>query len=225
MLQEVNIICNRPDLYTEYNHFLEYISSSLYKHVKIYLVVDAVYLNSNICYYEKLLSAYDNVFVKAIVSENSSKTVVENKCCYVKTVYCERDFDNDGNYQYIPIYNGNNLIFFKNNVFLNEDDICNQSLSMQEVFRREKINEFYFGSITIMFDGNVYNNIHSECIGNVLFKHNLLQLLSNNSIDNSSFLTRDKIEPCNKCIYRFLCPPISNYEFVMNRFNLCNYDI
>lgn len=223
-IQEVNIICSRPNLYSGYNHLLGFICSSLHKHVKIHLVIDAIYLNSNIQYFEELLAAYDNVFIKAIVLENLSKTVIENKCCYIKIVYSERDFDNDGNYQYVPIYNGRNLDFFKKNVFLNEDDICNEPLSMQSIFRRQTLNEFYFGNVTIMFNGDVYNNINNDCIGNI-FCHSLLQLLLNNGKSHNWFLTRDKITPCNKCIYCFLCPPISNYEFVINRFNLCNYDV
>ena len=95
---------------------------------------------------------------------------------------------------------------------------------MQNIFRRQTLNEFYFGNVTIMFNGDVYNNINNDCIDNI-FRHSLLQLLLNNGKSNNWFLTRDKITPCNKCIYRFLCPPISNYEFAINRFNLCNYEI
>lgn len=94
---------------------------------------------------------------------------------------------------------------------------------MQDIFRRETLNEFYFGYVTIMFNGSVYNNINNDCVGNIS-QHSLPQLLLNNDKNNSWFLTRNKITPCKKCIYCFLCPPISNYEFAINRFNLCNYE-
>lgn len=228
-LQEVNIICNRPDLYSEYNHLIDFLYSSLRKQVKLYLVIDAIFLDSHAPYFKKLLYAYENVFIKAIIPpqkttalhhENLFKKFAENRCRFIKMVYSEIDLYSDSNYQHVPVYNGDNLDFFEKNVFLNKNDICNQTLTMQDIFRRENLNEFYFGNLTILFNGYVYNNINRDCIGN-LFQHSLQQLLLLISNNNSWFLTRNKINPCNKCIYCFLCPPISNYEFAFNRFNLC----
>ena len=33
---------------------------------------------------------------------------------------------------------------------------------------------------------------------------------------------RTNIKPCNNCLYNLLCPPISNYEYVIGKYNLCN---
>jgi len=230
-LQEVNIICNQPNRYPEYNRFLYFLCTSLRKQIKLYLVVDLSYLISNVYQYEKLLLTHDNIFIKAIINSqkndalHANVTILGNRCRYIKMVYSENDLDDNEHCQYIPIFNGNNIDFFEKNVFIDEDDLYDQSLSMQDIFRRKTMNEFYFGNTTIMFDGNVYNNIFLKSIGNINSCYNLIQLLSNNDKNNSWFLTRDKITPCNKCIYRYLCPPISNYEFAINRFNLCNYDL
>ena len=36
------------------------------------------------------------------------------------------------------------------------------------------------------------------------------------------FYNIDKVYPCKSCLYNFLCPPISNYENVLRKTNLCN---
>ena len=34
-------------------------------------------------------------------------------------------------------------------------------------------------------------------------------------------LTRRKVMPCKKCVYCDICPPISNYEKAIGKYNLC----
>jgi hypothetical protein len=33
--------------------------------------------------------------------------------------------------------------------------------------------------------------------------------------------TRMEVSPCKDCYYRLLCPPITNYENYLNKFNFC----
>ncbi len=33
---------------------------------------------------------------------------------------------------------------------------------------------------------------------------------------------RKKVEPCKKCTFEALCPPLSNYEYALGANNLCH---
>jgi pseudo-rSAM protein len=60
--------------------------------------------------------------------------------------------------KYIPIFNGNNDTFFKENVFSDENDILSISPSQNELFNNMKLNSSFFGKLYILPNGNVYTN-------------------------------------------------------------------
>ena len=126
-------------------------------------------------------------------------------------------------YALYPIYNGRNEDLFKENVFITQSDIETTFLDMNQVFKNQTLNSFYFGHLIILPNGCVHANWNTKNIGNI-FQNTLAEIVNKELLDETSdwLLLRSKITPCNQCIYNFLCPPPSNYEFVLNRNNLCN---
>ncbi len=121
----------------------------------------------------------------------------------------------------IKPYFDDNLYFFEKNIFLSEDEILNTKLNFKETLGRSYVNFYNFGKLTITPDGNIYTNLYYNAIGN-LYNYSLVQLFENVANSKAWFLSRNKIEPCNNCIYNFLCPSISNYELAIGKYNLCN---
>ena len=53
-------------------------------------------------------------------------------------------------------------------------------------------------------------------------KVNILDIIQNELISNTEWrLVRDS-QPCDRCIYQFICPPLSNYEEAIGQTNLCH---
>jgi pseudo-rSAM protein len=121
----------------------------------------------------------------------------------------------------LPLLTNNNFDFFKDNIFISMDNIKNVSLTKQNIFCNQAINSNYWGHLFILPDGNVYGNLNKKPLGTV--REDAMELIKREIYDlNSSWkCTREKVMPCKECIYRNLCPPPSNYEFYLNRFNLC----
>ena len=93
--------------------------------------------------------------------------------------------------------------------------------SIEKIYARQMINSNYYGRLNIMSNGDVYANVNEKKIGNI--KNNSLHKFANNEMifGKSWRKTRDKIKPCNLCVYKFLCSPISNYEYIIDKNNLC----
>jgi len=127
------------------------------------------------------------------------------------------------NYIFKPYYNGNNYEFFKENVFVSEEDILSVKESLFELIAKKISNPSFFGKLTFGVHGNVYSNPNLPPIShidNLNLKHLIYELLTD---DNSIWLSsRIKADPCKKCIYNLLCPPISNYEIIFGQNNLCH---
>jgi pseudo-rSAM protein len=130
------------------------------------------------------------------------------------------------NFQFLPLYIKENIEFFRNNVFFEEEDIFESKINQINIFQNQEINMFDFGSLIILPNGNVYTNVNSEKIGNI--RNDKITDLLYDCItlpDKNWILTRNKINPCKDCLYNALCPPISNYERIIKQFNLCNVAI
>lgn len=124
--------------------------------------------------------------------------------------------------QYIPIYDNKNDSFFEENIFLTEETILLHLPSEKNIHRNQKLNSLFFGKLFIMPNGDVFDNLNnSKCIGSI-YNNNLATLVYNSIKDGKYWtLTRNCSESCSKCIYKDICPPISNYELVLNKDNLC----
>lgn len=119
----------------------------------------------------------------------------------------------------IPIFNGQNIDFFTNYVYLNEDDITSTSISKRQLLAKSVINTVDFGKLSIMPDGFVYSNVNLSPIANI--KNSLYEMIQNELDNKKSWYRIRTMKPCSECIYQWLCPPPSNYELVLDRPNLC----
>jgi len=126
------------------------------------------------------------------------------------------------NYEFKPFYNGSNMSFFEENVFLEEDEITASEIEHKNVFARSVINEKDFGSLTILSSGDIYGNVNNEKLDSI-YTSGIREIMHKEMYEGKSWRrVRKSFEPCNKCVYNSLCPSMSSYEFVMKRNNLCN---
>ena len=109
-------------------------------------------------------------------------------------------------YQLVPVYTGNNLDFFRKNVFLTHEDILATRLTMRDFFRRRAINENDFGKLHIL------PNVAT---------HDFLTIIQKEIKEGCSWLRIRNQEPCAHCLYRDLCPSPSDYELEIGCPNLC----
>jgi len=121
-----------------------------------------------------------------------------------------------------PVFTGDNLDFFKENVFVAREEILASKPNQQQVFSRMTINENDFGKLWILPGGEVHANLNDPPLG-LAKKEYLHQLVARELDDRTSWgRTRATLMPCRGCVYQFLCPPVSSYEIFMNRFNFCD---
>lgn len=121
-------------------------------------------------------------------------------------------------HSFIPIFD-NNLKFFEDNVFLTEDDILNSKLTKRNIFINQSVNSNFFGALTILPDGGIYSNVNRPAIGTI--DDNILEIISSEMKEDHSWRYIRNQKPCSDCLYQWLCPSPSNYEFVINKPNLC----
>lgn len=120
-----------------------------------------------------------------------------------------------------PFYNGHNIQFFEENVYLSQEDIVANPISMREIFRNQKLNANNFGSLYVLPNGEIKANINEQTIG-VLEKDEIIDIINKELLKNTAWRQIRSKAPCKDCVYQFLCPPLSNYEKMINRPNLCN---
>ena len=87
------------------------------------------------------------------------------------------------------------------------------------IYKRQQINVHDFGKLTIDSQGNVFANINNSKIGNI--SEDLTQIIYNELHSGISWKRIRNNEPCNNCIYQYICPSPSNYEQVIGKNNLC----
>ena len=133
------------------------------------------------------------------------------------------EYSSDILVEFIPWFNGSNMNFFRKYVFYTFDDIIGNPVSKQKIFRRQVLNENFFGKLLIYPDGIVHTNANFQSIGNLL-DEKLTKIVYNEicSPSNAWFMTRDRSSGnCKNCVNRYLCPSISNYEIVTGIHNMC----
>ncbi len=126
------------------------------------------------------------------------------------------------NVNFIPFFDGTNLDFFRDAVFLNKKDILGSIINQRDIFARNTINQHYFGRLFVIPNGNVYSNLNKSKVGN-LYLNDIDEILHNElHYKKNWFKVRKNVTPCKSCIYNALCPPISNYEYAIGKYNLCH---
>jgi pseudo-rSAM protein len=123
-----------------------------------------------------------------------------------------------------PVYTGENIQFFENNIFLSKSDILSIPLSMKDLFTHQVINIYDFGKINIMPNGDVYANINQQALGNI-YADSIYEIVLKEIDKGTSWFRIRNQAPCNDCVYQWLCPSPSNYEIEIDRPNLCNIKI
>jgi pseudo-rSAM protein len=125
-------------------------------------------------------------------------------------------------YSLNPYYNGQNLNLFEEAVFLNKEDIFEAKPTQKDIFARQKINQLNFGKLFILPNGNVYSNLNTSKLGN-LNKYSIIEMVHKEIYKKKNwFKLRKNVKPCKSCVYNLLCPPISNYEYAIGKYNLCH---
>ena len=122
---------------------------------------------------------------------------------------------------YHPIYTGTNIEFFKQYIYIDSNDIFTEHIRYRDIFARQKINTNYFGTLTIHRNCDVTADIMSDTLGN-LSKNTLLEIISTELKENTSWRKVRINSPCSDCLYQYLCPSPSYYEKIIGQNNLCN---
>ncbi|NHB70280.1 TIGR04150 pseudo-rSAM protein [Perlabentimonas gracilis] len=124
------------------------------------------------------------------------------------------------NVSFKPFFNGHNFEFFTNQVFLSHDDIICERYSKNDIFLRQSINSYDFGKITIIPNGEIVANPNFGSIGDV--STSIGDLYANEVENGKSWFRTRTEQPCNNCVYQWLCPSPSNYELAIGKPNLCH---
>ncbi len=207
-----NIIDSSSCRITFHTYYLDIINSvnQIPANTSLNLYID---FPLNLEIFKRITTQYNKNVIYTFIIENSNDLQNVNRLIENESIK---------NYDIKPYYNENNFDFFKDNVFINLEDILDLNLNIKEILTNSIINKNEFGRITILNNGNIFSNTNKKSIGNIRnsnFKEILLKEI--NSTQSWRRL-RNRAKPCKNCNYNLLCPPLSNYELVFNRNNLCN---
>lgn len=129
------------------------------------------------------------------------------------------------NYRIKPLYNGSNLEFFKQNVYITEEDILERVHPFEDIFRNDTLNCNYFGNLSISADGLVYSNINQKPLGSI-DKNDIGDIIEEElKTGKSWFKVHKNLQSCKSCVFSNLCSPPSNIEKALRRNNLCSVNI
>ena len=122
--------------------------------------------------------------------------------------------------EYKP-YFSNNYDFFKQFVFLDKDDIFEDLISNQMIVSRQLMNELNLGKFHVFPNERVFSNPNSVSLGNI--NTSIGQLILKELRTNNSWIKPRKFYPvCKSCVYNCFCPPVSNYEKFIKKYDFCN---
>ena len=117
-------------------------------------------------------------------------------------------------YDFKPIAD-NNLDFFRNNVFLSEEEILSQKLTKKDIFRHQALNVNQFGTLCVFPDGTIHPAADAPAIGKL--EDPVHQTIVRELVENHAWRqTRRLMEPCKNCLYHDLCPSPSVYERIFD---------
>lgn len=123
----------------------------------------------------------------------------------------------------VPVYTKTNVPFFENFVYTTFDDLKSQILNKQAIFARQILNETMFGKLSIMPDGTVFANVNKKPLGNIKM-NSLNELIHKELLGQESWLFTRNNGQCSNCVYKYLCPTPSSYEFFIEKLDLCNIE-
>ena len=121
----------------------------------------------------------------------------------------------------IPYFTGYNQDFFEEFVYLNKEEILGTRWTKQQIFAHQVINTTDFGKLNITPEGKIYANANFQPVGTVYEDIRML-VYAEMKNGESWRRTRNAMKPCNNCLYKYLCPSLSNYEIAIGKTNLCS---
>lgn len=88
-----------------------------------------------------------------------------------------------------------------------------QFKSVDYEISKKHINVFSFGNLFIFFNGTISTSIFKEHVFANIADYQNVKLGTIMPDRNFWMFTRDKLDKCKRCEYRFLCPPVTYYEY------------
>lgn len=158
--------------------------------------------------------------------------VLFNKTCPVEYIFnvssiddCDKSEQIIEKYQidkycFNPVYVGDNMLFFRDYVFQNREDILSIKMSIKDFFANQSVNIYDFGKIHIMPNGDSYANVNHLLLGNI-YSNSIYEIVQKELDEGQSWFRIRKEAPCCNCLYQWLCPSPSDYEIKLGRPNLC----
>ena len=124
------------------------------------------------------------------------------------------------NYRLAPVYTRDNLVFFEEHSYVAEEDFYDLQLSKREIFAHQTLNTYFFGKLTIHSDGKVFSDPAQAAIGTI--KDSLYGIVYREMVEGNAWFRIRNMQPCNECVYQYLCPSPSPYEKAIGKLNLCH---
>lgn len=172
--EELEELLNRYDYPYHYRiHYLNFEKRLLQSPVAKYICITVTFPVDNGAL-EKVLSVTD------VVDTVYWEFLIEDEVQYqfVESLGLAR-------YRIVPIFNDQNTDFFRENIFITQEELMQQCLSMREIFRNQKVNINYFGKLNIYPDGMVRTSYYCEALGNIR-THRLTGLIYTELIKNTA---------------------------------------
>jgi len=121
-----------------------------------------------------------------------------------------------------PFFNGKNLDFFMEGVFVSKEEILEGKPEMNDIYTNSVLNSQNFGRLTILSNGHAHANVNASRLG-ILGKDSIYDVLYKEMYHGKSWRrVRKNVQPCKRCTFQALCPPLSNYTYALGRNNLCH---
>jgi pseudo-rSAM protein len=226
---EINIVFSSIGEYSEVGELIEGLKK-YGKKVNVYLTAEDALENrdmlqtivENSDFNLVILCSNNNFFYPSNCPKDRLKIsyFVKSERDYEKaTEHCKMlpEIDQD----FVPIYNGCNLDFFRKNVLMTNEEIMESALSKREIFLHMALNANYFGKLIVMPDRTVHADTNRVAIGNM--DDSVYYLIANEMNMNTAWMmTRENNSSCKNCLLRFLCPSPSSYEEVMRLKCICS---
>lgn len=124
----------------------------------------------------------------------------------------------------IPFFDGQNAEFVQSIIAMDLDDIFSRHISRREIFRNQKLNSNFFGQLYVLPSGEIFSSLANDPIGN--FRTDIISKIIFSELSAGTIWrkTRNDVS-CNSCIYKYLCPPPSEYEISMGYFHMCSINM
>lgn len=125
------------------------------------------------------------------------------------------------NYNFVPVYNGNNQDFIINNLFLTEEELLQSRLTKRHVFMHQAVNVFSFGHLFVLPSGKVYSDLTKKAIGSINDTFHSLILAEQNA--NYSWRRTRRANGCEGCLFVDICPSPTKLENIMGTHCICTH--